>query len=589
LDTIGEVYRAQGGYAQALDYLQRAMAMEQALHEGPHQDIAASLNSIGLVYNAQEEHAQALDYHQRALAMQQKLYEGPHPDIARSLNNIGEVYRAQAAYPQALDYLQRALAMDQKLHDGPDADTAATLNNHGLVYRAQGEQAQALDYLQRALAMKRQLYKRPNPDIALSLANIGRAYDARGEYAQALRVLDEAQQVLRPGLATEPVPLDRLQASDLRPLLLTVNVVFGRGLVSEKALSPQPTAAELRACERAYALASDLLDRVRHETLQGEADRLRHGADWSALTPHRVGLCRRLSTLAPDPTALATAVRAAEQGRARVFLEALTASRAGVLGGVSPEVRSQETALLRRLREYDLRNEREEKSPGKGDTPLSKLWEGRQQAEAELLQLVARMEKEFPRYAALKYPKPCSVEDARACLDVHEVALHFVLGDKESYALLLEAKPAPGDEAQGLAVYVLPGRDALADAVAALVDPETLALPARVRDLGTELYRQLVAPLAGRLRGKDLVIVPDGPLGYLPFAPRGAGQRRQPLPYRGPSHPLRPVLDRATPGPPVGRPARATARSRPVGLGRPRLRRRRRPPDRPADPGVRQP
>jgi tetratricopeptide (TPR) repeat protein len=517
LNNIATVSRDQGEFAKALEYCQRSLAMCQRLYPGPHPYIATSLNNVGVLYDAQGEKAKALDYYQRALAMRQKLYEGPHPAIALSLNNVGDYYRALGEYAKALDHLQQALAMDEKLYTRAHPDISTTFNNIGAVYDAQGEHAQALDYYQRALAMDQKLYEGPHPDIARRLYNIGFVYDELGEYAKGMHSWDEALQLLRLVHTAEPIPFDRLQERDLRPLPMTVHVVFWRGLVSEKASPRNPGAADLRACERTYALASDLLDRVRHETIEREADRLRHGADWSALTPRRVGLCRRLFELTGDLTDLATAFQAAEQGRARVFLEALAASRAGLLGGVSPERRDKEAELLRRLREYDVRIEREENNPGKGDTPLPKLWEGRQQAEAELLKLIAGMEMEFPRYAALKYPKPCSVEDARACLDANEVALHFVLGKEESCLLLLEAKPAPGDKAQGLAIYALPGRDAIADGVTPLVDPDTLALPARVRGLGTELYSQLLAPLAGRLRGKDLVIVPDGPLGYMPF------------------------------------------------------------------------
>jgi CHAT domain-containing protein/tetratricopeptide (TPR) repeat protein len=517
LNDIGAVYQARGEYAKALDYLQRALAMRQKLWDGPHPAVAVSLNNIGAVYHVQGEYGRALDHYQRALAMFQKLYDGPHPDIATSLSNIGLFYDDRGEYGRALDYVQRALAMQRKLYHGPHPDIAQSLNNIGGVYHDQGEYGQALDYHEQALAIKQKLYPGPHPDIALSLSNIGRAYQDQGEHSKALHSWDEALQVLRLAPSAEPLPFDRLQASDLRPLPMTVNTLTWRGLASEKALPRNPTAAELRGCERSYALASDLLDRVRHETIKGEADQLRHGAEMSELTPRRVGICRRLFELTGDPAELAAAFRAAEQGRARVFLEELAASRAGLLGGVSPELRDQEAALLRRLREYDLRIEKEESNPGKGDTPLSKLWEGRQQTEADLLKLVTEMEKQFPRYAALKYPKPCSVEEARACLDPNEVALHFVLGKEESYALLLEAKPAPGDKAQRLAIYVLPGRDAIADGVTALADADTLTLPARVRGLGAELYAKLLAPLAGRLRGKDLVIVPDGPLGYLPF------------------------------------------------------------------------
>jgi CHAT domain-containing protein/tetratricopeptide (TPR) repeat protein len=517
LQYIAAVYDAQGEYGKALDYQQRALAMEQQLYDGPHPTVATSLNNIWVLYVKLGDRAKALDYQQRALAMDQRLYDGPHPLIATSLNNFGEFYRAQGEYSKALDYHQRALAMYQKLYEGPHPFVAGSLSNIGLVYHTRGEDAQALDYHQRALAMRRKLYDGPHPDIARSLNNIGAVYQEQGEYTKALRSWGDALQLLRVAPATEPIRLDRLRASDLRPLPFTVDIAFWHGLVSEKALPRSPTADQLRTCEHTFALASDLLDRVRHETLGGEADRLRHGADRSELTSRRVGICRRLFELTGNPADLSAAFQAAEQGRARVFLEELVASRAGLLGGVSPELHAKEAELLRRLREYDLRIEREENNPGKGDSPLPKLWEGCQQTEAKLLKLVGQMEKEYPRYAALKYPKPCSVEDARACLDANEVALHFVLGDKESYALLLEAKPAPDDKAHGLAIYLLPGRDALADGVAALVDADTLALPARVRGLGAELYAKLLAPLAGRLRRKDLVIVPDGPLGYLPF------------------------------------------------------------------------
>jgi tetratricopeptide (TPR) repeat protein/CHAT domain-containing protein len=518
LSNIGADHLAQGEYAHALDYFQRALAIDQELYKGPHPDMATGLNNIAAVYNDLGEYVQALDYHQRALAMWQKLYEGPHLNIATSLNNIGFVHDKQGEYGKALDYYLQALAVLQKVYEGPHPAIATCLDNIGGVWRAQGDYARALDYHQRALAMERKLYGSPHPDLARANNNIAGVYYEQGKYAEALQSWDEALGVLRLAPATEPTaPIDRLQARDLRPLPVTVDVVGQRGLVSEKVLTLKPTSAELRACERTYALASDLLDRVRHESTKTEADRLRQGADRSGLTPHRVSLCRRLLDLDGDPRDLAMAFEAAEQGRARVFLEELAASHASLLGGVSPELRAKEAEFTHRVREYDVRIAREESNPGKADTPLPRLWEGRQQAEAELLKLVAQMEKEYTRYAALKYPKPCSVEAARACLDPNEVALHFVLGKEESYALLLEVKPAPGDKGKGLAIFTLPGRDAIADQVTALADPDTLALPARVRDLGAELYAKLLAPLADRLRGKDLVIVPDGPLGYLPF------------------------------------------------------------------------
>src|SRR5262249_19190875 len=150
--------------------------------------------------------------------------------------------------------------------------------------------------------------------------------------------------------------------------------------------------------------------------------------------------------------------------------------------------------------------ERAEAEPAQADIPVSKLWEERRQVETELRQLAAQLEKQFPRYAGLKYPRPCTLDEARACLAPNEVALEFVLGKDESYVLLLEPKPAPNDKTKGLAIYRLPGQEVIEDQVSTLVDSDTLALLARVRSQGAELYNQLLGPLADRLRGKDLLL-----------------------------------------------------------------------------------
>src|SRR5205807_1930365 len=71
---------------------------------------------------------------------------------------------------------------------------------------------------------------------------------------------------------------------------------------------------------------------------------------------------------------------------------------------------------------------------------------------------------------------------------------------------------------KGVAVFRLPiGADALGRKVRTLVDREVLASDSRTRQLGAELHALLLKPLAERLAGKDLVIVPDGVLWELPF------------------------------------------------------------------------
>jgi tetratricopeptide (TPR) repeat protein len=51
-----------------------------------------SYNNIGLLYNLQGRYAEALQYFQKALAIQLAVLGENHPDVATSYNNIGDVY-----------------------------------------------------------------------------------------------------------------------------------------------------------------------------------------------------------------------------------------------------------------------------------------------------------------------------------------------------------------------------------------------------------------------------------------------------------------------------------------------------------------
>ena len=52
-----------------------------------------------------------------------------------------------------------------------------------------------------------------------------------------------------------------------------------------------------------------------------------------------------------------------------------------------------------------------------------------------------------PRYKALLAPEPCSLGEARACLDANEVGLIYVLGEEASYLIVMERATRPGDRA----------------------------------------------------------------------------------------------------------------------------------------------
>ncbi|MBQ9771231.1 MAG: tetratricopeptide repeat protein, partial [Lentisphaeria bacterium] len=64
--------------------------------------------NIGGVYSRQGNHAAALDYYQKALAIQQKTLPDNHTDIATCYNNIGIVYFRKGEYRNAYNHINKA-------------------------------------------------------------------------------------------------------------------------------------------------------------------------------------------------------------------------------------------------------------------------------------------------------------------------------------------------------------------------------------------------------------------------------------------------------------------------------------------------
>ena len=319
-------------------------------------------------------------------------------------------------------------------------------------------------------------------------------------------------------LPEKKAPAEDFTAGDLRPLPLTVEVLRWRGRLLEKNLGKSPSAAQLRACVKTYELGAAVLEHVRQETLESEASKMFHGAAAFDLFPLRIGMYQRLFALDAGFEHLQAAFTTAEQGTARVFLEALGRARAHSLGNVDPDLREREAELLLQGRRLEDRlAEEQNKSPDKRNPErIGRLLEEQKANDALLKKVLTRMERDYPQYKALKYPTPCTLAQARACLSAKEVALLYVLGEDASYVVVVEPDADSKKEAGGLSVVRLPPAAEIADKVAAMIDVETLANPAH-RALGGQIHGMLLAPLADKIRDKDLVIVPGGTLCHFPF------------------------------------------------------------------------
>lgn len=178
LRKIGKVYYAWGKYAEALDHHRRALGIDREL--GRDEAVCDDLNEIGVAYHAQARYGLAIEHYTQVMAIARRL--GADEMVAVCHNNIGMVYNDWGKYDQALENYHQAQDLYRRMER--DDNLAVTLNNIGLVYDAWGKYDQALRYYEQALAIDRAQER--GPDVAVRLNNIGGVYSAWGKYDQAI-------------------------------------------------------------------------------------------------------------------------------------------------------------------------------------------------------------------------------------------------------------------------------------------------------------------------------------------------------------------------------------------------------------------
>ncbi len=226
-NNIGNVYRMQGKYKEALEYLKKALVIDHEM--GYKNSEALSLNNIGSIYLVEGKFDESLEYYFKSLALRQEIND--KNGIATTFNNIGLAYKNKGNYDKALEYYENSYQIFKELNDkngiaysynnfgmtylhkgnfekaienylnslkifedvGDLSGQASSLNNIGNIYYHQDNYNKALEYYERSLRIKEQLGDKGG--IAISLGNIAGVYDKEGNYKKALENATKALEI----------------------------------------------------------------------------------------------------------------------------------------------------------------------------------------------------------------------------------------------------------------------------------------------------------------------------------------------------------------------------------------------------------
>lgn len=184
-NNLGDAYREQGAFDQAVEHYQAALQLCRGLDA--RRDEGVILGNLGNTYYALRRFAEALHYHEQALTICRNT--GDRYSEGTALNNLGNALRNLGRFDQAIDRYHEDLAICREI--GARRGEGIVLGNLGSTYYQMRRFDTALEYFQDKLEICRETDDQRGEAAALN--NLGSTHRELGHsdlaaehYKQAL-------------------------------------------------------------------------------------------------------------------------------------------------------------------------------------------------------------------------------------------------------------------------------------------------------------------------------------------------------------------------------------------------------------------
>jgi tetratricopeptide (TPR) repeat protein len=178
--------------AEALAFLNRAIAAAETLGTVPPSDLGAMLNRVALIHSRNGRGDAAERHYLRAL----ELYDrAPGPDPAEKgaiLNNLGVFYTRQGRLEEAERVHQRALAIRQNARPPGPAEVAHSACNLAAVYQSRGDFEHAGQLYQESLRSWEAI-EQPSSDYVIAASNYADLLRSLGKNRKAATIESRAR------------------------------------------------------------------------------------------------------------------------------------------------------------------------------------------------------------------------------------------------------------------------------------------------------------------------------------------------------------------------------------------------------------
>ncbi len=573
LTNLASLYLLQGRYSKAEPLFKRELDVtERAL--GPDApSVAISLSNLAWSRLAAGRHAEAEPLYKRALAISEKALGPEHADVATILHSLAELYRAEGRKSEAEAFYKRAIAVFGTSKGSDAREVALSMGGLAHLYATLNRYSDADELYKRAIEISKKRLGRDHPQVASLLMGLAGLLKNWGQYAIAEPVYEEVLHIRERAFGPDHPDVTAViyNVASLREAqgrFVEAEGLYLRDLaVSERIYGPDhPHIGNLHNQLAWNAIARNDLPRAASEWRRatavvqrrverglgdssngenGEAGRFKYYFDGLVKVSHRLPSASNSERSQVVREMFEAAQWGAGSAAAASLVQMATRSTSGATNLADLVRERQDLAAEWLVKDKALLASKSAPLAQRSEPNEKSLSERLDSIDKRRAEIDARLSDEFPDYSALSNIKPSSIAEVQADLADDEALIMF-LDTSTAWAPALPAETFVWAVTKSDVLWVRSelGSEAIAREVAALRcgldqagawrsdSPKCRELTGidytefddRIErrvpfDVARaySLHKALLGEVQERIKGKQLLVVPSGPLTKLPL------------------------------------------------------------------------
>lgn len=509
--NMAGIYIYTAEYEKAQNYLNKSLEIISTKAPNNIINLITIYLNMGIIAEKKGEYQIAKDYYLKGLSI------STQTDITvKLLRGLANLSVKMNDNKEADLYYKQALQKSIELSGEESTETALSYLRYGDFLSITGNR-QALSYLNKSLILNLKIFGPNNIDVSTAYYFIGNYYYRVNNYTESVRYFQKSliagfQGFTSQNISDNPeIPTDNLNENLLYPLIDKASALL---MLYQ---SDNSKIDYLKSSATCFDLSLKMIEMLR-STYQDENSKLFMSENKKYTNSNALIAQVELYKITKNKEALEHAFAISEKGKSAVLLSHLRDKEAKNIGGIPEDLLAQDASLKSEIFFYN-KKIHDLKITEKPDETTIKMYNSRVfDLSRKQDELIKSIEKKYPTYYKLKYDNSViSINDIQKKLTPDQAIIEFALTDTVLFSFAITKSKR--------------------QLITTSIDSSFYKKLQIIRDQLTgkqfnnysrsdyhsfistsyDLYRMLLLPLQPNIAGKELIIIPDGELGYLSF------------------------------------------------------------------------